>query len=289
MFDNRNLNGIDLHIHTTNSDGKRSLENTIRDAQAEHLRAIAITDHNQFSITKPVEDSGLEIIPGAEFSSSYTIENRKQIEIHLVGLFFNGVNQKVQHIFDSLSKQREQYIKAILAQLGRLGMKLSYQELKETYQVTRQMGRRHVAESMLKKGYVSSIDEAFDCYIGNRSQYLIEVTDFIQYMPMQESVELICRNEGFPILAHPYHYGFHDPGIEKLVSDFKDAAKGYAAGIEVYYAKYQDEQRKNLLRLAKQYQLLPSAGSDSHCKEEQFTKAPYDILQAIKNAAISGS
>lgn len=278
----KDLYRIDLHIHTTQSDGTRSLNDTIKDARHEKLRAISITYHNQFSIRQPVDDHGLEIIPGAEFSTSYTGKNKKQVEIHLIGLFFHGINEPMLHIFDSLSKQRERYIKAILDQLNNLNIVLSYAELLKTYRISRHIGRRHIAEFMLLKGYVNSIDEAFDCYIGNYSPYLIEVTDYIKYMPMKECVEQICVNGGFPILAHPYHYRFDDRQIEQLVSVFKCAAKGYTAGLEVYYSKYNEKQHMKILNLADRYRLLPSAGSDSHSKEESFSNASYDLLMAIK-------
>lgn len=284
MEHDKNLNGIDLHIHTTNSDGTRTPQETVRHARNEGLKAISITDHNQFSILKPETEQGMELIPGAEFSTSYPAGNEKQVEIHLIGLFFNGVNEKMQHIFDTLSRQRERYIQAILAQLNRLGIALSYQELLREYRSSRQIGRRHIAELMLNRGYVHTVEEAFDRYIGNYSPYLIEVTDYIQYMPLKACVGMICENEGFPILAHPYHYRFDDLGMERLVADFKAASNGHAAGIEVYYSKYNEEQRRLLRGLAKHYQLLPSAGSDSHGKEEPFSAAPYDLLAAMKQA-----
>ena len=79
--------GIDLHIHTTSSDGTRTVYETIQDAVAFGLSHIAITDHNQFAVLQPAIYQGLEIIPGAEFSTAYTTENGKLLEVHVVGLF----------------------------------------------------------------------------------------------------------------------------------------------------------------------------------------------------------
>lgn len=107
--------GIDLHIHTTKSHGMRTVEETIKDAEDENLRAIAITDHNTFAIKEPRKVNNLEVIPGAEFSTLYKNKSGKVIEIHIVGIFFNGISDKISGIFNNLYSQREKYIKAIMS------------------------------------------------------------------------------------------------------------------------------------------------------------------------------
>ena len=80
--------GIDLHIHTTCSDGTRTVQETMLDAKEFGLAHIAVTDHNQFAITEPVNFQGMEVIPGAEFSAAYSTEAGRLLEVHVIGLFF---------------------------------------------------------------------------------------------------------------------------------------------------------------------------------------------------------
>ena len=276
--------GIDLHIHTTKSHGMRTVEETIKDAEDENLRAIAITDHNTFAIKEPRKVNDLEVIPGAEFSTLYKNKSGKVIEIHIVGIFFNGINDKISGIFDNLHTQREKYIKAIMSKLQELGVNITYEDLITQYKDSDQIGRPQIAHLILERGYASSIDEAFDKYIGNYSPYFIDPLDFIHYMDMDKCVKLISENGGIPILAHPYHYNFTYEEIEDLIKDFKKASENKVAAMEVYYIKYDENKRNTLKNLAKKYNLLLSAGSDRHKKTDSFTHEPYKLIEEMKNS-----
>ena len=276
--------GIDLHIHTTNSDGTKTVEETIQDAKAFGLAHIAITDHNQFAIKEPVWVQGLEIIPGAEFSASYMTVSKKLLEIHIVGLFFEGVPKVLYPIFKKIPLQRKQYLDAIISRLNHLGISISYEELLNTFPDSNQIGRRHIAEILVKKKYAASINDAFDRLIGNRSPYWVDSTKYMKYMPFETCVRLICENGGFPILAHPYHYHCTEEEVQKIVTDFKTAAGDFPAGIEVYYAKYGEEQRKALLKIARKYDLYPSAASDRHAEKDRFEQGNEGLLESMKQA-----
>ena len=147
-----------------------------------------------------------------------------------------------------------------------------------------QIGRRHVAEILLKKGYTESINDGFDRFIGNRSPYWVDSTKYMKYMPLKKCMEIICQNGGFPILAHPYHYHCTDGEVLKLIKDFKTLAGDYPAGIEVYYSKYDDKRRKELLKIAKTMELYPSAASDRHSEKESFVRGDELLLQKMKEA-----
>lgn len=279
--------GIDLHIHTTSSDGTRTVEETIRDAKEFGLAHIAITDHNQFAIKEPADFHGLEIIPGAEFSASYTTEAGRILEIHVVGLFFEGVPKNLYHIFKKIPLQRKQYLDAIITRLNHLGISISYEELVNTFPDSNQIGRRHIAEILVKKRYADSITDAFDRLIGNRSPYWVDSTKYMKYMPLGKCVRQICENGGFPILAHPYHYHCSEDEVLKIVEDFKCAAGDFPAGIEVYYSKYGEKQRMELLKIAGQFQLYPSAASDRHAEKDRFEQGDELLLEAMKHACRS--
>lgn len=279
--------GIDLHIHTTSSDGTRTVDETVQDAKAFGLAHIAITDHNQFAIKEPADFQGMEIIPGAEFSASYTTEAGRLLEVHIVGLFFEGVPKSLNQIFKKIPLQRKQYLDAIITRLNHLGISISYEELINTFPDSNQIGRRHIAEILVQKKYADSITDAFDRMIGNRSPYWVDSTRYMKYMPFEKCIRLICENGGFPILAHPYHYHCTETEVLKIIEDFKTAAGDFPAGMEVYYSKYGETQRAELLKIAETYQLYPSAASDRHAEKDRFEQGSEELLEAMKQACRS--
>ena len=279
--------GVDLHIHTTSSDGNRTVNETMQDAFGVGLKHIAITDHNQFAITEPVYFQEMEVIPGAEFSTAYRTEEGRLLEVHVIGLFFDGVPKNLHQIFKKIPLQRKQYLDAIITRLNHLGIAISYEELCNEFPDSNQIGRRHIAEILVKKNYADSITDAFDRLIGNRSPYWVDSTKYMKYMPLEMCVRKICENEGFPILAHPYHYHCTDAEVRKLVSDFKSFTAEHPAGMEVYYSKYDEHRRKELLRIAEKFQLYPSAASDRHALKDKFERGEEILLQNMKNACKS--
>lgn len=280
------LHGIDLHIHTTCSDGTRTVDETIQDAYVFGLKSIAITDHNQFALTEAVNFQGLEIIPGAEFSAAYQTEAGRLLEVHVVGLFFEGVPRELWQIFKKIPLQRKQYLDAMITRLNHLGISISYEELVNTFPDSNQIGRRHIAEILVKKRYADSITDGFDRLIGNRSPYWVDSTKYMRYMPLETCVRKICENGGFPILAHPYHYHCADEEVLKLVKDFKAAVQDNPAGMEVFYSKYNTEQREILLNIAKEQDLFASAASDRHAEQDSFERGEEVLLEAMKQACI---
>lgn len=276
--------GIDLHIHTTSSDGTRTVAETIQDAKESGLASIAITDHNQFAIHGPLVTEGLEIIPGAEFSTFYRTQSGRVLEVHVVGLFFDGVPKLLHQIFKKIPLQRKQYLDAIITKLNHLGIAISYEELVNEFPDSNQIGRRHIAEILVKKGYAENVTDAFDRLIGNRSPYWVDSTKYMKYMLMENCVRKICDNGGFPILAHPYHYHCTDEDVLRLIDDFKKIAGEDPAGIEVYYSKYDEMKREELRKIALQFDLYPSAASDRHDSKDRFEQGNPLLLEAMKQA-----
>lgn len=274
--------GIDLHIHTTNSDGTRTPEETMMDAKAFGLAHIALTDHNQFAILEPIDFQGMEVIPGAEFSASYRTENGKLLEIHVIGLFFEGVPMGLRSVFRKIPIQRKQYLDAVITRLNYLGISISYEELCNEFPDSNQIGRRHIAEILVKKKYAANITDAFDRLIGNKSPYWVDVMKYMKYIPLQECVRKICENGGFPILAHPYHYHCTEEEVLKLIKDFKEMAGADPAGMEVYYSKYHEKRREELAAIATQYKLYPSAASDRHAPKDPFERGNEVLLEEMK-------
>jgi len=272
---------IDLHVHTNCSDGECSLEETIIDAKDAGLSAIAVTDHNGFSAERPVNAGGLEIIPGVEFSTTYSYGSNQKAEVHVIGLFFDGIPSKLNSVFEGINKLA--YIEAILDKLNELGIQITMKELKEHYPDSGQFGRTQIADLLVKKGYAENRADAMDRFIGNKSPHFIHSLDCIHYIDMEDCVQEICRYGGFPILAHPYHYKFTDEQIEELVVRFRNASDR-PLGIEIYYRDYCDNRIAFLNNLAKKYRLLPSAGSDRHKATHPFARGRYELLEKMKES-----
>lgn len=270
---------IDLHVHTKCSDGERSLQETIEDAKKAGLSAIAITDHNGFTVEKMIREDELEIIPGVEFSTTYSYGKGQKAEIHIVGLFFKGVTCELYSIFEGINKLA--YIEAIIEKMKALDINISMEELREENPDSGQFGRTQIADLLVKKHYAADRADAMDRWIGNRSPHFIHSLDCINYIEMENCVQEICKYGGFPILAHPFHYKFTDEQIEELVMRFRNASD-QPMGIEVYYRDYCEARIGFLEGLAGKYHLLPSAGSDRHKKDHPFAKGHYGLLEQMK-------
>jgi hypothetical protein len=266
---------VDLHLHSTCSDGENTYAEVISLAKQQGMRMIAITDHNCFSITERMKIGDMDVIPGCEFSCTYWVPAwNRTTEIHVVGLFPKGVDvEEYNDIFSNISQGKIAYVKAILNFLQSMGMYISMEELYDYYrhQKKKYLGRHQIAELMIKKGYCDSITDAFDQYIGNFSPYYISATEYINYEKLAIVVKKIRKTGGIPILAHPFDYRMKIDEIIDLIKDFKEAAKDIG-GIELYYERYlPNKDIMNFLKeISGKYDLLPSVGSDRHGKKQPF-------------------
>lgn len=281
---NRKRQCIDLHMHSTNSDGEQSPDEVIRQAKAAGMSLISITDHNRFTFTECMQYEGMTIVPGIEFSSAYCVPAWNEItEIHVVGIFPNGVDvSDFDEILADIDEGKEAYVTAILADLETRGIHITMEEVKKAERKHEQIGRHEIAKVLVEKGLETDMDAAFDHQIGNFSPYYIPSTRYIRYAPMEKVVQQIKASGGIPILAHPYGYSMEESEIEQLIVDFsrevnavsEDAAAGRSnvAAMEIYYQKYLSNcSRMDFLkRMQKKYGLLASAASDRHRADQPF-------------------
>ena len=268
--------GIDLHLHSDQSDGQNSVKEIINLAFAqEHLRVIVLTDHNHFSLTNKyiVGSKGhfLDVLPGCEFSTTFTFSSGKKEEIHVIGIFPENVNPKAfADLFAPIAEGKQKYVEAILSNLQHLGIHLNLQKVMKEKKSTGYIGRFHIAEAMVKLGYGHNVDEIMDNYIGNFSEHYLPTTDYISYAPFQTVIERILNQSGFPILAHAYSYHKLDANeVIELIESFR-AISGSTGGLEVYYQHYSRAQQNSLRKLAETYNLVPSVASDRHRTDQPF-------------------
>lgn len=294
---NNKVKRIDLHVHSTNSDGEQSPEEVIHCAKEAGLSAIAITDHNVFTYTEPFVSDGVQVIPGIEFSAEYYVPAWEgTTEIHVVGIFPNGVNASdFEEIFSEIDDGKEAYIYAILADLATRSINITMDEVLAVKRKGKHIGRHDIARVLIQKGIEKDIEAAFDHQIGNFSPYYIPSTRYIQYASLKEIIHQVIESGGIPILAHPYGYSMNEDEMELLIEEFswlvrQECSSRFGstgiipAGMEVYYEKYlTDPERMRFLKyMQKRYGLLASAGGDRHREGQTFcTGGSIDLLEKL--------
>lgn len=281
-------NLIDLHLHTTNSDGEEAPETVIQKAKETGHTWIAITDHNRFTFTEPQERDGITVLPGNEFSATYYVPTWKRTtEIHIVGIFPNGVKEEeFEEIRSEIGKGKDAYVAAILEDLKTRGIFITLEEVYAVERKSQYIGRHQIARILVDRGIEPDIDAAFDHQVGNFSPYYIPSTDYISFAPLDTIVKKIRACGGIPCLAHPFGYSMEETEIEQLICDFKEAA-GEVAAMEVYYEMYLEDSAKMdfLHKMQEKYQLLPSAASDRHRVDQPFTTVGGEkLLEAMMEA-----
>lgn len=244
---------VDLHVHTNASDGQYSPAETVRRALELGLTVIAITDHDTTDgLAEALAEArgiGLDVIPGVEISTDV-----KQAEVHILGYY---VRHDDPALCERLSRCRAARLKGaqqMLAKLGRMGLPLEWKRVRQIAGPA-PVGRPHIARAMVEKGYVSSIDEAFDRYIRRRGPAYVERDK----VPPAEAVQMILAAGGLPVLAHPLY-------VSHLVEEL---AQHGLVGLEAYYTGYTADETRFLIELAQKYGLLVTGGTDFHGEQVQ--------------------
>jgi predicted metal-dependent phosphoesterase TrpH len=243
---------IDLHIHSTASDGKLTPSDIIREAAERGLTTIALADHDSIDGIAPAIRAAqafpeLNVIPGVEISTDIPSG-----ELHMLGYFIDYVDPQFRATLDRFKNSRLQRGQKMVAKLKKLGINVDWQRVQEIAGDS-SIGRPHIAQAMLEGGYITSIKQAFTEYLGrNRPAYVER-----EKMTPEETVELITGAKGLPVLAHPLT--LNDP--ETMTRELKAVG---LAGIEAYYNGYTKEEVGRLLRLAERYELIVTGGSDYH-------------------------
>ena len=246
------MSKIDLHIHSTASDGRFSPETIVRKAAELGLTIIALADHDSVSGIAPALLAAkafpqLRIIPGIEIST-----DTPEGEVHVLGYFIDYTDDELKANLERFRHSRERRAQGMITKLGNLDIHIEWQRVQEIAG-DGSIGRPHIAQAMLEKGYITSLQEAFAKYIGHGGPAYVER----EKMTPVEAVELIVQANGLPVLAHPFTV--NDP--EAMVIKLKSAG---LAGIEAYYNYYTADTIKSLVNLADKYKLIASGGSDYH-------------------------
>ena len=264
---------IDLHTHTSRSDGILSPEALVREAEQAGIGILAITDHNRPAelATLQAARPELRLIQGSELSTLYTDAGGREHEVHVVALGFDPEHPAMQALFRQNQPDRRPYIGQILARLGALGIDVgSYETLQEAAGGSTHFGRMQIATEMKNRGWVASVSEAFDVYLGAHGQRKAYVPNPLRYVTTEEAVTAVTAAGGIPVLAHLYYYQLPEEEELRLLRHFR-AWAGSRAAMEVEYGQYTRAQRDRLGQLAQEYGLLRSCASDYHGHGEDET------------------
>lgn len=254
---------IDLHIHSTASDGSLHPSQILEQAVQLGLAAISITDHDTLEGSRQALDHGipsqLAFLTGVEISSNPPESFPGGGSLHILGYGLRVDDAALCATLSRLQEARKNRNPKIVERLAQLGIRISLDEVREEVGEG-QLGRPHIARLLLAKGIVGSLDEAFDVYLGKGRPAYVE-----KYrVDCRQAIQQIRQAGGIAVLAHP---GLLQKGestvVENLVSDLK--ASGLE-GIEVYYSDHSRSQTAAYLHMAEKYGLLVTGGSDFHGK-----------------------
>lgn len=246
---------IDLHNHSTASDGTDSPREIIEKARTLGLAAAAITDHDTVAGVEEAllagKELGVEVVPGIEVSSNYRDNN-----VHILGYYIDIHAEALRPVLDWVQIEREKRNEKITAMFLADGFDLSLEELRQTYPGA-VIGRPHMAELLMRKGYTSSVKEGFEKYLGEGRPYYLPK----ERISIAQAVETIAAAGGVPVLAHPLQYHYPRREVIEMIETAK--ALGIRA-LEAYYSEHSPEEQNDLLRLADHYGLGVTGGSDCH-------------------------
>ncbi len=246
---------IDLHIHTNASDGTDAPAEAVEKARTLSLEAIALTDHDTVSgvaeAVRAGEQLGVEVVPGIEVSSDYRDNN-----IHVLGYFIDPEADALRQVMDWIRVERIARNEYVVNKMADDGFDISMEELRRMYPDA-VLGRPHMAEFLVKKGYVSSIREGFALYLGEGKKYYLPK----RRISLARAVDTILASGGLAVLAHPLQYRYP---LEEVIEMIEYARSLGVKALECYYSEHSPEDERWLLARAEEYGLGVSGGSDYH-------------------------
>ncbi len=243
---------LDLHLHSTASDGRLTPQQLVVMAADSGLEVIAITDHDSVEGVVPALEAAqqfprLKVIPGVEVSTDVP-----HGEIHILGYFIDYCDPELIGVLERLRHSRRIRAQRMLGKLATLGIPIEWERV-EKIAGDGSIGRPHIAQAMFERGYVFSLKEAFLKYIGREGPAYVER----EKMTPEQAVELLVKAGGLPVLAHPADIN----QLEELIPRLQKVG---LVGIEAYYNGYPSKSCRYLASLASKYGLVASGGSDYH-------------------------
>ena len=272
---------IDLHTHSTASDGSFTPTEVVKAAKDAGLSAIALTDHDTIDglaeATEAGRKYGIEVITGIEFSVT------TDTAMHLLGLDFDPDSPAVRGVLDGLVESRDSRNLEVINKLQLLGLDITYDDMME-FATSRVVGKSQIARAMIKKGYCTTINEAFTKYLGKNAPAYAKRNS----LSPEKAIEIIKKSGGFTSLAHLNQTKKSDEELYVLLKGLK--AAGLDA-VEGYYTEYTDDMNVRYRAIAAELGLKLTGGSDFHGANKDGyeigtgkgnLRIPYELLENIR-------
>ncbi len=276
---------IDLHVHSTVSDGTFTPTELVAEAKRCNLSAFALTDHDTVrgfeEAKKASEGSGIEVIPGVEISAAY-----KKKDIHILGLLIDPNYEPLKRSLDAALLERDQRNAKMAQNLAAGGLDIDIERLTAAFSPGTVLTRAHFAKFLLETKQIKSMNEAFEHYLNADGPYYVPR----EYISPENAIKLIKQAGGIPVLAHPLVYHLPEEELDALIARLKDAG---LEGLEVFYSSNTGFDEGIVRRYANKYHLIMTGGSDFHGANKPHIsmgsgkgnlKIPYSVLENLKAA-----
>jgi 3',5'-nucleoside bisphosphate phosphatase len=280
--DDSDMHSIDLHAHTTASDGSLTPTELVSLAAETGLSALAVTDHDTVDGLAEAGEAaarhGIELVPGIELAVTYP-----NGRFHMLGYLIDPESAVLTNRLRLLKENRASRNARMVARMQKIGLPVTMEEVRDA-SGGGQIGRPHMALALVRKGLVGSVKEAFDRYLADGAAAHVPKDK----ITLQEGIDLIHAAEGVAVMAHPASLGLTD---DALVDELQRLRGLGLDGVECYYSQHTPQRTDQLLAMAAQAGLLPTGGSDFHGtpKPDVFLgrvygdrPAPDALLQALK-------
>lgn len=244
---------VDLHIHTTASDSSTKPQVVVGLAESDGLSAIAITDHDTtdgFNVAYNASiGKNIRVIPGIELSTKY------YGSVHILGYFIDVDNPELKSELKQIVDDRDSRNEKIIQSMQEYGIHVTYDEMRDRFGNV--IGRPHFGQIIIENGMAESVNEAFDNFLSKGKPFWVAR----KTVSMERCIELILHSGGIPVLAHPFEYNYD----VKTIADLIETGIHYGIrGLECRHSKHSPGQMAYLERLAEDYDLLKTGGSDFH-------------------------
>ncbi len=279
------LGDVDMHTHTTASDGRLSPRALVQRAHEVGLRAVGIADHDTFGGIEEAlqagQDLGVEVIPAIELSCEADGH-----DLHLLGYYMDHTHPDLLARLAYFRDIRERRAYLMVEKLRDLGYPIAWERVQEIAGDADAIGRPHIAQALLEAGYVQSWEEAFDRLIGDGGPAYVPKAK----MTPREAIELVLEYGGVPVIAHP--------GLNTTPEYVEQMIAWGLRGIEVYHPRHSPEEVARYRDLAQRHGLVITGGSDFHGIAEEIgdrdehgnigdVRVPYAFVEALKEVAAS--
>ncbi len=276
---------IDLHMHSTRSDGRLTPTELVGVLAQREVDVAALTDHDTTegldeAIAAAAAHPTLRIVPGIEISASHPTKDNS--DIHLLGYFVDRADAALQQQLTTLREEREERGLRMLDNLARLGYPLDWERVRELADGA-SIGRPHIAHAMVERGYLATYKDAFDGLLNNGGAAFVGRMG----VTLEDAARTIRSAGGAAVLAHPLYVEEY----ETLVPRLPDMG---IVGLEAHYANFNADEQRALFALAKRYGLLPCGGSDYHAMGNENEALPgsdgppLEVFEALECLAGAG-